>query len=435
MPSRNVDVSLWPGEEQGGPPRLHLSGLGELLSQFYPRYVGVEAVATARRGIRCQLDAVFPEPTAGGVDLARAFKQALVQLEGESGYQAFWGRDASEDLSTWTYLIPAVPDTSLPSGKPLAFALPMAAVARRLFDQNRIGDGAFSYRIELTRVAPQPDLLRPLIPALAELQQGTETARSMAAGLRTVLELARQEGWFAVEAFGAPPADAQVKAWLEEAIVRDITSATPIIRRDAIDLRWDGRAAPQLPRDMQGYAAGLRSRDYVQAVIESIDGVSGPQRAKPPIRPISQPAGSSQPAGQPACDYVFVSYAHKNADFMDAVTRYFDRTGVSYWRDDGIDPGAKWDEKLEERIANCSVFVACVSAEYQSSKYCRRELKFADLLSKPIVPVSQTPVGWSDGLRFMFQEIQIRTLSSDADWDRFRSGLASASPAIFTRAV
>jgi hypothetical protein len=436
MPPNLVEVSFWPGEGQGARLIPDLSGLGELISQIFPLQIAIEAVATPQSGVSCQLEAAFAAPAIDGVDFAQAFKRSVIRLEGESGYQAFWGRHAESETSNWSYLRPTQPDAHLPSGKPIAFALPLAPVARRLFDQARVRDNMFSYRIELARVDRKPDLLRPLIPALAELQQGNERARELARGLRSLLELGQQEGWYAIETFGASPQDVYAKAWLEEAIVQDVTASTPLIQREAIDLSWSNNVSLHIPQDPQAYASGLRSRDYVQSVINSIGGTTGGERAPHLFSSLSTLANvNARASSQVGHDYAFVSYARKDADFIGKVIQYFDRTGINYWHDDSIDPGNKWEEKLEERIANCSVLIACLSQEFQLSKYCRRELKFADLIGKPIVPIAQAPISWSDGLRLMFQELQICPVSSDFGWERLKSGLANAASGIFTRSA
>jgi TIR domain len=433
MPPNPVEVSFWPGEGRGARLIPDLSGLGELISEVFPLQIAIEAVATPQSGVSCQLEAAFAAPAVNGVDFAQAFKRSVIRLEGESGYQAFWGKHVESEMSNWAYLRPTQPSPRLPSGKPFAFALQLAPVARRLFDRAPIRDNMFSYRIELARVGRNIDLLRPLIPALAELQQGNESARGLAPGLKSLLDLARQEGWYAIETFGAAPQDMDAREWLEEAIVQHVTASFPVIQREEMDLRWSSEVSLTIPQDPQGYASGLRPRDYVQSVINSISGTTGGARVSQ-LPSFSTSANlDARASSRIGHDYAFVSYAHKNSDFAGEVAQYLDRSGINYWRDDGIDPGNKWDEKLEEQIANCNVLIACLSQEYQLSKYCRRELKFADFMGKPIVPIAQAPISWSDGLRFMFQELQICSVSSDAGWEKLKSGLACAASGIFTR--
>jgi hypothetical protein len=302
----------------------------------------------------------------------------------------------------------------------------MASVARRLLDQARVRDATFCYRVELVHAVPHPDRVRPLIPALAEVLQGGTNMRGLATGLRDVLELARGEGWHAIESFGTAETTGVVRAWIEEAIFKNVSDAIPILRRDMIDMRW-------LPQndvsvevdDLDSLVLGLRPRDYAQTAIDSSSGQSQPVRRPPAFPHVRTPASTKiEP-------YVFLSYAHKNRDFAAVVMQFLTSAGVNFWWDDGIQPGSVWDESLEERISNCSILMACLSSDYQGSKYCRRELKFADLLGKEILPIARDPVTWSDGLRLMFQDLQILALNSDQSWGRLRDSLANMPAHVF----
>jgi hypothetical protein len=423
MTPQNVEISFWPNEGRIAGSQPNLTGVGELVSQTYPSKAVFEAYTSPEAGTACDLDVTFA-PTSAPV--AAAFRKAVVRLEGESGFQALWGTAARENRSAWSYLTPRIQNVRLPSGKPLAFNLPMASIGRRLFDQARVRDATFSYRVELVHTVARPDRVRPLIPALAEVMQGGTNMRGLATGLRGVLELARGEGWHAVESFGISDINGVVRAWLEEAIIQNVIDAMPILRRDMIDLRWLPRNDISVEADdLDSFALGLRPRNYAQTAIDSSTGGCQPVR-RPPAFPSVRTLTPTQ-----AGPYVFISYAHKDSDFAAVVMRFLMSVGVSFWWDDGIQPGSVWDEALEDRISNCSVLVACLSADYQSSKYCRRELKFADLLGKQIVPVARDPVAWSDGLRLMFQDLQILALNSDQRWGRLRDRLASTAADVF----
>ncbi|MET4630901.1 hypothetical protein ABIB83_007961 [Bradyrhizobium sp. I1.8.5] len=423
MTPQTVEISFWPNEGRIAGSQPDLTGVGELVSQTYPSKVVFEACASPDAGTACDLEVTFAPAAAPGAD---AFRKAVIRLEGEIGFQALWGTAAREDRSAWSYLTPQIHDVRLPSGKPLAFNLPMASIARRLLDQARVRDATFSYRVELVRTVPHPDRARPLIPALAEVLQGGTSMRGLAAGLQDVLELARREGWHATESFGTADTNGVVRAWLEEAILQNVTDAIPILRRDIIAMRWLPRNGVSIEADdLDSFALGLRPRDYVRTAIDNSSGRSQPVR-----RPLAFPHVRT-PAPTQTGPYVFLSYAHKNWDFAMGVMQFLTSAGVSFWWDDGIQPGSVWDEALEERISNCCLLMACLSTDYQSSKYCRRELKFADLLGKQILPVARDPVTWSDGLRLMFQDLQIMTLNSDQSWGRLRDNLANMAADVF----
>ncbi len=273
----------------------------------------------------------FAPTAAPGAD---AFRKAVVRLEGEIGFQALWGTAAREDRSAWSYLTPRIQDVRLPSGKPLAFNLPMASIARRLFDQAGVRDATFSYCVKLVHAVPNPDRVRPLIPALAEVQQGGTSMRSLATGLRDVLALARREGWHAIESFGTSDTNGDIRAWLEEAVIQNVTDAVPILRRDMIDLRWLPRNDASVEADdLDSFALSLRPRDYAQTAIDSSSGQPQPVRRPPAFSHVrTQPPTKTGP-------YVFLSYAQKNRDFADAVMQFLTSAGVSFWWDDSMQPG------------------------------------------------------------------------------------------------
>jgi TIR domain len=433
MARQTVEISLWPNEGRAPGGQPDLQGVGELVDQTYPSNVVFEASVSPETGVICDLDTAFDSFTTTDVEgSADAFRRAIVRLEGETGFQALWGAEARGDRSSWTYLQPRVRDARLPSGKPLAFSLPMAPVARKLFRHARLHDATFSYRVELVRANPQPDRVRPLIPALAELQQRAPSMTSVAEGLRNVLELARREGWRANESFGARSSENTVKPWLEEAVIQHVTETEPFLSRDLIEMTWLAREDLTVEAaDLDSFVLGLRPRGYSRTAIDSAS-IESPPVQRTTLTSQGRARAFAAGKGKP---YIFLSYAHKNRDFAEVVMNFLGSAGASFWWDDGIEPGSIWDEALEERISNCTVLMPCVSADYQSSKYCRRELKFADLLSKPILPVAQQAVTWSDGLRFMFQELQICVLASNQSWERLRGGLTDIAASVFQDAT
>jgi nucleotide-binding universal stress UspA family protein len=116
-------------------------------------------------------------------------------------------------------------------------------------------------------------------------------------------------------------------------------------------------------------------------------------------------ASSAMPAD--AGSYVFLSYAHADRAFAHQVVERLARAGVKVWYDTGIEPGTAWDDELEQRIRGACGLVACVSSSFEQSRWCTRELKFADFLRKPIVPVAAEPWTWGEGLQLMFQSLQV----------------------------
>ena len=130
-------------------------------------------------------------------------------------------------------------------------------------------------------------------------------------------------------------------------------------------------------------------------------------------------------------DYAFISYAHTNAEFFKILLRELNTVGVRCWYDINIEAGSRWDEELEDRIRNAGVLIACMSDDYQESKYCKRELKFADLLDKTILPIAPSRWTWGPGLQMMFQELQVAFLDGGRGFTDFRRTLESVAPQVF----
>ncbi len=145
----------------------------------------------------------------------------------------------------------------------------------------------------------------------------------------------------------------------------------------------------------------------------------GAAPVNPPPRPRSFGGGHARPAlPRPAAGpFAFLSYAHAERGALDRLVAALGDHGIPFWFDDQIDPGSAWDDHLEARIRDCALLIACVSSAYEASRYCRRELKFADLLAKPILPVATSDYIWGPGLALMFQELQILRLTG-ADWEQ-----------------
>ena len=59
--------------------------------------------------------------------------------------------------------------------------------------------------------------------------------------------------------------------------------------------------------------------------------------------------------------YVFVCYAHEDAELVyPEITRLRD-SGFHIWYDEGIAPGTEWPQELAEHLEGCAVFLYFVT--------------------------------------------------------------------------
>ena len=83
--------------------------------------------------------------------------------------------------------------------------------------------------------------------------------------------------------------------------------------------------------------------------------------------------------------YLFLSYSHKDSEWAVKFIRTVKEAGYRIWYDEGVTPGAEWDEHIAHAIENCGYYIALVSQNFLESSNCLDELKFARDLNKPFL--------------------------------------------------
>ncbi len=91
-------------------------------------------------------------------------------------------------------------------------------------------------------------------------------------------------------------------------------------------------------------------------------------------------------------DYIFVSYAHSDAQSVYPDFTYLKDAGFNIWYDEGISPGSRWTSELASAIENCSLFLAFVSPAAVESENCVNEIEFAVNRRRPMLVVQLDPL-------------------------------------------
>lgn len=84
---------------------------------------------------------------------------------------------------------------------------------------------------------------------------------------------------------------------------------------------------------------------------------------------------------------VFISYARKDKDAVDVLARDIERAKRVVWIDRELTGGQGWWDAILGQIRECHLFVFVLSAESLKSKACTAELRYAEGLNRPILPV------------------------------------------------
>lgn len=89
---------------------------------------------------------------------------------------------------------------------------------------------------------------------------------------------------------------------------------------------------------------------------------------------------------------LFISYSSRDRAGLDSVLSALRRAHEEVWFDEELGAGDVWWRTILERIRGCEVFVFAMSANSLESKPCLAELRYAQDLAKPVVPVQIGPV-------------------------------------------
>ena len=125
---------------------------------------------------------------------------------------------------------------------------------------------------------------------------------------------------------------------------------------------------------------------------------------------IDQPAvssGTMPPPFEGAAGYLFVSYKHNDASRIGPLLEVVRSLGYNVWYDAGIPGGSEWDAVIEERVRNADALIMFLSREAVLSKYVRREIKYADMIDKPILTIRLEEAELSHGLGMLLTTYQM----------------------------
>lgn len=89
---------------------------------------------------------------------------------------------------------------------------------------------------------------------------------------------------------------------------------------------------------------------------------------------------------------LFVSHASQDRSAIDGLLVVLRRTRQQVWLDDELGGGEAWWQTILEKIRACDIFIVALSNNSLASKPCRAELRYAQALRRPVLPVQIGPV-------------------------------------------
>ena len=115
--------------------------------------------------------------------------------------------------------------------------------------------------------------------------------------------------------------------------------------------------------------------------------------------------------------YIFVSYAHEDAEVVFPHLLWLREHGVNVWYDDGIGPGKNWRNEVARAMAGAHLFLFFVSPKSIESKHCLNEVDFALDSSRPLLSAYVAETRLTAALRFRIGNMQAVRLFGNAEED------------------
>ncbi len=104
--------------------------------------------------------------------------------------------------------------------------------------------------------------------------------------------------------------------------------------------------------------------------------------------------------------YVFVSYSHKDAEYVFVDIASLRDRGFRIWYDEGIDPGNEWTEAVATALKLCAFFVVYLSPNAVKSRNVRNEINLALKYNKPFLAIFLAETEMPAGLDLQIGSIQ-----------------------------
>jgi hypothetical protein len=127
-------------------------------------------------------------------------------------------------------------------------------------------------------------------------------------------------------------------------------------------------------------------------------------------------------------NFIFVSYSHSDGREIMPVISKVNKWGYNLWWDKGIPGGSEWDSLVEKKIEDCALVILFLGKTSSTSKFLRREVKFADVIGKPVLCVDLTDSHLSDGLKMLLSQYQRLNILTSDFYDSLKKSLKYLIP-------
>ena len=113
--------------------------------------------------------------------------------------------------------------------------------------------------------------------------------------------------------------------------------------------------------------------------------------------------------------FVFVSYAHADAELAYPIISGLQERGMRIWFDDGLDVGDIWEDVIPDHVEQCAAMLCLVSTRFTDSNNCLDEIFYAREQKKELLILHLEDQTLPRNFRFRYGRYHAERLSAYSD--------------------
>ena len=113
--------------------------------------------------------------------------------------------------------------------------------------------------------------------------------------------------------------------------------------------------------------------------------------------------------------FVFVSYAHADAELAYPIISGLQERGMRIWFDDGLDVGDIWEDVIPDHVEQCAAMLCLVSTRFTVSNNCLDEIFYAREQKKELLILHLEDQTLPRNFRFRYGRYHAERLSAYSD--------------------
>lgn len=119
--------------------------------------------------------------------------------------------------------------------------------------------------------------------------------------------------------------------------------------------------------------------------------------------------------------HIFISYSHKDREYVHKLAETLQERDFDVWIDDRIDYGTRWPLVIEDAIDTCESFILVASRNSHDSTWVQHEFARAQRLEKKIFPLLLDGDAWLSFESIQYFDVRDGSLPNQKFYDALRA--------------